>query len=236
LADPEAITLRGLSRAYGDHLALRDVSLGLAAGETLVVLGPNGAGKTTLLRILATLLRPTGGEVAVLGAELPKEAWRVRPRIGFVGHDPLLYRELTVAENLAFHGRLHGLDGAGARRASELLERVSMGAAAGSRVHELSAGMRQRVSICRALLHEPELLLLDEPLANLDPGAASLAEPLIGRSSGLTRVVVTHDPAAGVAEADRVLVLRRNGSVAFAGPAAELGEDRLAAVYSGEGA
>ena len=234
MTDPEAITLRGLSRLYGDYLALRDVSIGLAPGETLSVLGPNGAGKTTLLRVLATLLRPSGGEVAVLGAALPKEAWRVRARIGFVGHEALLYRELTVAENLEFHGRLHGLDGAGSKRAAELLERVGMTAAAAARVHELSAGMRQRVAICRAVLHEPELLLLDEPLSHLDPGAAALAEPLIGTASGRTRVVVTHDPTAGIAEGDQVLVLRRNGSAAYAGPAAGIASEDLAAVYGGD--
>ncbi len=232
MADTDPIVLRGLSRAYGDHLALREVSVELAAGETLAVLGPNGAGKTTLLRILATLLRPSGGEARVLGATLPKEAWRIRGRLGFLGHEPLLYRELTVAENLAFHGRLHGLEGSGARRGDELLERVGMDAAAGARVHELSAGMRQRVAVCRALLHGPELLLLDEPTAHLDPGAAALVEPLIGAGSGHTRVLVTHDPGAGIAGADRVLALGRDGRVAISAPAAEVSRADLDAVYS----
>jgi heme exporter protein A len=231
MADGEAIALRGLSRAYGDRLALRDVSVELATGETLVVLGPNGAGKTTLLRVLATLLRPNEGDVSVLGAELPREAWRVRGRIGFVGHEPLLYRELTVAENLAFHARLHRLGGAGTARASELLEQVGMGAAAGERVHELSAGMCQRVAVCRALLHEPDLLLLDEPQAHLDPGASDLVEPLIGRAASPTRVLVTHDPDAGLREADQVLALRRDGSVAYSGAAAELQPAELREVY-----
>ncbi len=231
MPNPNGIKLRGLSRAYGDRLALREVSLELAAGETLVVLGPNGAGKTTLLRVLATLLRPSGGEVSVLGAELPREGWRVRGRIGYLGHEPLLYRELSVAENLEFHSRLHGLGPGGAERARELLERVGMGAAASERVHELSAGMCQRVAVCRALLHEPDLLLLDEPQAHLDPGASALVEPLIGAGSGPTRVVVTHDPEAGLEEADHALVLRRNGSVAFAGAAAEVATAELREVY-----
>ena len=235
VADPEAIALRGLSRAYGDHLALRDVSLELPAGETLAVLGPNGAGKSTLLRILATLLRPSGGEAEVLGAVLPRQAWKVRARIGYLGHEPLLYRELTVAENLEFHGRLHGLEGRGAARAAELLEQVGMDAAAEVRVHELSAGMRQRVAVCRALLHEPELLLLDEPNAHLDPGASELVEPLIGADSGHSRVLVTHDPGAGLAGADRVLALRRDGRVAIAAAAAEVTRADLDAVYSPTG-
>jgi heme exporter protein A len=233
LPDPEAIALRGVSREYGDRLALRDVSLELPPGATLVVLGPNGAGKTTLLRILATLLRPSGGEVEVLGASLPRQAWRVRGRIGFLGHEPLLYRELTVIENLAFHARLHGLDGDGEKRARGLLERVAMDARAEERVANLSAGMRQRVAVCRAALHEPELYLLDEPLAHLDPEAAALVEPLIGRGVGRTRVLVTHDPGRDMADADLVLALRRDGSVAYAGEPGGLEEARLAGVYGG---
>ncbi|MGI8461746.1 MAG: ATP-binding cassette domain-containing protein [Solirubrobacterales bacterium] len=231
MAPSDAIALREVSRAYGESLALRDVSVGLAPGETLVVLGPNGAGKSTLLRILATLLRPSAGEVTVLGCELPRQAWKIRGRIGFLGHDPLLYRELTAAENLAFHARLHGLGGGGAARSAELLERVGMGAAAGVRAGEMSAGMRQRVAVCRALLHEPELLLLDEPLAHLDPGAAALVEPLIGAGTGSTRVVVTHDPRAGLAEADQVLALRADGSFAFAAVASGVGLALLGEAY-----
>ena len=115
-ADPAtgepALRLAGLRRDYGDRTALDGVGLELAAGESLVVLGPNGAGKTTLLRILATLLRPSGGEVFVLGCSLPREAWKLRGRIGYLGHEPLLYRDLTGRENLRFHARLHGISGA----------------------------------------------------------------------------------------------------------------------------
>ena len=232
MAEPDAIALRGVSREYGDRLALRDVGLELPRGATLVVLGPNGAGKTTLLRICATLLRPSGGEVSVLGSSLPREAWKVRGRIGFVGHEPLLYRELTVSENLAFHARLHGLDG-GEERARQLLEQVAMDGRAGERVANLSAGMRQRVAVCRAALHEPELYLLDEPLAHLDPEAAELVEPLIGPAEGRTRVLVTHEPERDLAAADVALALRRDGSVAYAGPPGGLDPARLAGVYGG---
>ena len=232
MAEPDAIALRGVSREYGDRLALRDVGLELPRGATLVVLGPNGAGKTTLLRICATLLRPSGGEVSVLGSSLPRKAWKVRGRIGFVGHEPLLYRELTVSENLAFHARLHGLDG-GEERARQLLEQVAMDGRAGERVANLSAGMRQRVAVCRAALHEPELYLLDEPLAHLDPEAAELVEPLIGPAEGRTRVLVTHEPERDLAAADVALALRRDGSVAYAGPPGGLDPARLAGVYGG---
>ena len=148
------------------------------------MLGPNGAGKTTLLRVLATLLRPTAGEVSVLGCALPREAWKARGRIGYLGHEPLLYRDLTGAENLRFQARLHGLGGEAAERIAELLEQVGMSRRAGELVRNLSAGMVQRLAVCRAVLHEPELLLLDEPRSHLDPEAAAMVEPLLGSAPG----------------------------------------------------
>jgi len=204
----EAIELRGLRRDYGERTALDGVGLKLAAGESLVVLGPNGAGKTTLLRILATLLRPSGGEAIVLGRSLPDQAWQLRGRIGYLGHEPLLYRDLSGRENLRFHARLHGVDGEAAEdRIAALLAAVGMERRADERVAELSAGMRQRLAICRCVLHEPELLLLDEPDSNLDAEGRELAQALIGPGEGSTRVVVTHDPDRHLPEADQVLRL-----------------------------
>jgi len=203
-----ALRLAGLRRDFGERAALDGVGLELRRGETLVVLGPNGAGKTTLLRILATLLRPSGGEAAVLGCSLPDEAWRLRGRIGYLGHEPLLYRDLSGRENLHFQARLHGLDSeAAAGRIEELLRATGMERRADERVAELSAGMRQRLSICRCVLHEPELLLLDEPDSNLDAEGRELARALIGAGANRTRVVVTHDPERHLPEADRVLRL-----------------------------
>ena len=201
-----ALELRALTRRYGERLALADLTVTLEDGQTLAVLGPNGAGKTTLLRLLATLLRPHSGELRVLGHALPQEGWAVRGRIGLLGHEPLLYRELTARENLAFHAALHGVE---TGRAEQLLTAVGMERRADEPVRTLSRGMVQRVAVCRALLHDPELLLLDEPRANLDPAASELVEPLIGRSSGRTRVIVSHDPAGLLAEADLVLGLVR---------------------------
>jgi len=207
------IEVEGLERRYGDRVALSGVSFTLDEGQTLVVLGPNGAGKTTLLRVLATLLRPHSGSVAVLGASLPGEAWKVRGRVGYLGHEPALYRSLTARENLLFSARLHGVaDG----RVDELLDRVGLARRGNDRVDEFSRGMKQRVAAARAVLHDPELLLLDEPLSAVDPGAADLLEPLIGRASGRTRVVVTHDVEHGTREADQVLRLRAGRQVAGA--------------------
>ena len=179
-----ALELREVTRRYGERTALAPVSVTLQAASTLAVLGPNGAGKSTLLRLLATLLRPHGGELRVLGHALPDEGWAVRGRIGLLGHEPLLYRELTARENLAFHAALHGV---APERAEELLRTVGMERRGDEPVRTLSRGLVQRVAVCRALLHDPELLLLDEPRANLDPSASDLVEPLIGRASGRTR-------------------------------------------------
>jgi heme exporter protein A len=202
------IELRGLRRNFGDTPVLDGIDLTLGAGESLVVLGPNGAGKTTLLRILATLLRPGGGEARVLGAQLPGEAWKARGRIGFLGHEPLLYRDLSGRENLRFHAKLHGLRGAEAEaRIDALLAAVGMERRAEQRVAELSAGMRQRLAICRCVLHEPELLLLDEPDSNLDAEGRELARELIGPGEGRTRVLVTHDPERALPDADQILRL-----------------------------
>jgi ABC-type multidrug transport system ATPase subunit len=204
-----AIELRRLRRDFGERTALAGISARLEPGESLAVLGPNGSGKSTLLRILAGLLRPSGGEVTVLGCSLPKETHRLRGRVGYLGHDPLLYRDLSARENLSLAAALHGLDpAASAVRIEQLLEAVRMGGRGDDRVAELSAGMKQRVDICRAVLHEPELLLLDEPDAHLDSDARVLVEPLIGPGGGPSRVVVSHDRESAMAGADVVLELR----------------------------
>jgi heme exporter protein A len=225
---PPAVALEGVGRAYGERVALRDVSFTLPAGATVAVFGANGAGKTTLLRILAGLLRPHAGRAWVLGAELPREAYRARGRVGLLGHEPMLYRDLTVRENLRFHARLHGVN---ARRAEELVERVGLAARADEPLRTLSRGMAQRAAICRTVLHAPELLLLDEPLANLDPGGAAAVAPLIGRGAGPARVLISHDAEQGLAEADHVLGLR-GGRQAIWAPAAQVGLADVRGLYA----
>jgi heme exporter protein A len=222
-----AVEVDGLARHYGEREALSEVTLSLASGQTLVVFGPNGAGKTTLLRVLATLLRPHAGSVRVLGESLPGDAWAVRGRIGLLGHEPLLYRELTARENLRFHARLHCV---AEQRVQELLERVGIAQRADEPLRTLSRGMVQRVAVARAVLHEPELLLLDEPRSNLDPAAVELIEPLIGASSGCTRVVCSHDPGSGLAEADVVLGLRA-GRTVLLDAAADVTPEEIVELY-----
>ena len=226
-APPAAIELDGLTRRYGERVALEGVTLAIPPGTTLVVFGPNGAGKSTLLRVLATLLRPHAGVARILGRALPDEGWAVRGRIGLLTHEPLLYRDLSGRENLRFHARLHGVAFA---RVEELLERVGLRLRADDRVNTYSRGMVQRLAVCRAVLHEPDVLLLDEPRANLDPAAADLVEPLIGAASGRTRVVTSHDPAGGLAEADVALGLR-GGRPALLAQADRVQTSEIGALY-----
>jgi heme exporter protein A len=223
-----AIELRGLTRRFGERAALRDVSVEVPTGATLAVLGRNGAGKSTLLRILATLLRPHAGSVSVLGEELPRRAYAVRPRVGLLGHEPLLYRDLSGRENLEYHAQLHGVAPA---RVEELIGAVGMDARADDPVRSLSRGMVQRLAVCRAVLHDPEVLLLDEPRANLDPQATELIEPLIGGGNGRTRVMTSHDPPAALHEADLVLGLR-DGKVALVSRADAVDPDALRELYA----
>jgi heme exporter protein A len=200
-----AIELERLERRYGERVALGGVSVRVEEGQTLAVLGGNGAGKTTLLRVLAGLLRPHGGAARVLGASLPGERWRLPAQVGYVGHEPLLYRELSGRENLRYHAALHGVPRS---RIHTVLTDLDIADRADEPVRDLSKGLVQRIAIARAVLHDPPLLLLDEPRANLDPAAAELVEPLIGRASGRTRVLVSHDVQGALEESDAALGLK----------------------------
>ncbi len=210
--DSPALELVGLVRRYGERAALDDVSFTLDAGRPLVVFGPNGAGKSTLLRVLATLLRPHAGTVEVLGEPLPARGWAVRGRVGLLSHEPLLYRDLSPRDNLRFHARLHGV---GPDRVEEVLDAVQLGLRADDPLHTFSRGMVQRAAVARAVLHDPALLLLDEPRANLDPAAAELVEPLIGAASGRTWEVTTRVRAGRSRRRPRAR--RRTGRPAGAG-------------------
>ncbi|MBK5230146.1 MAG: ABC transporter ATP-binding protein [Thermoleophilia bacterium] len=226
-----AIRVNGLTRYYGERAALHDVSFELAAGQTLSVFGANGAGKTTLLRVLATLLRPHEGEVSVLGHTLPDDAYAVRGRIGLIGHEALVYRELTARENLTFTARLYGEPKQRiAAVVGDMLERVELDGRADEPVRNFSKGMLQRLAAARAMLPQPELLLLDEPRANLDPGAALLLDPFIGPAGHHTRVIVTHDIDYGLEQADLALGLRL-GRVEWLKPAAQVSDGEARRLY-----
>jgi heme exporter protein A len=217
-----------LVRRFGERAVLREVSVSVPTGATLAVLGRNGAGKSTLLRILATLLRAHAGEVRVLGEELPRRGFAVRGRLGLLGHDPLLYRDLSGRENLTYHARLYGV---AFSRVEEVLDAVGMRERADEPVRLLSRGMVQRIAVSRVVLHRPSLLLLDEPLANLDPAATELVGPLIGPGCGATRVLTSHDPKAALAEADLVLGLQ-DGRAAFLTEPSQVDPDSVARLYA----
>jgi heme exporter protein A len=211
------IRAAGLRRALGGAPVLGHVDLTVAAGELVVLLGPNGAGKTTLLRVLAGLLRPSGGELALFGVDARRGAGAVRSRLGYVGHESACYPDLTGAENLAFYAALFGLRDARARIA-ELLAWAGLEAAAHRPVRTYSRGMQQRLAVARALLHRPALLLLDEPFSGLDPEAADrLAARLAAlRAEGCAVVLATHDLDRTAPLATRTTVLHR-GRVVWQG-------------------
>jgi heme exporter protein A len=203
----------GLVKRFGERRAVDRVDVELAAGECLAVLGPNGAGKSTLLRMLATLLRPDEGELRVCGHDLPDRAGRARAQIGYLGHDPLVYLDLTARQNLELYADLYGLPDA-RRRADEALDRVGLLARSYDLVRTFSRGMAQRLGLARTLLHEPRLLLLDEPYAGLDAAGAHLLDAVLAdaaRERGV--VIVTHEVERGVALAGRLLVLRAGRAV-----------------------
>jgi len=224
-----AIAARGLEKRFGPVAALRGIDLEVSRGSLLAVLGPNGAGKSTLLRLLAGLARPSAGTLRV-GPDDPDRR-RARSRIGFIGHATMLYPALTARENLLFVGRLYAVPDP-ARRAAELLEAHGLAAAADRPAASLSRGMAQRLAIARGLVHDPPVVLLDEPFTGLDrAGAGRLATWLRAvQRGGRTAVLVTHDLARAAELADAAVVLVR-GRVAHRCGTADLAGGGLERAY-----
>jgi heme exporter protein A len=208
MSDPGPILeAHELTRLFGRQRAVQGLSFILASGQSLALFGPNGAGKTTLLRLLAGLLRPTAGHASIGGKDIRTDS-TIRGRVGLISHQSMLYPALTALENVEFTARLHGV--AEARAASmRALETLGVANRASSYVRTLSRGMQQRVSIARAIVHDPAVLLLDEPYTGLDAsGAAALSELLHGlRASGATMVLVTHNVVEGLAVASHAAVM-----------------------------
>lgn len=200
------IEARSLEKWYGPHPAIRGIDFTLRAGEFMTLFGPNGAGKTTLLRLLAGSLRPTRGEIRFADTDAADEhAWR--RRIGVLSHQTFLYGQLTAEENLRFYGRLFGLPGLQAR-IDRLLDQVGLTDRRSELVRTYSRGMQQRLALARTLLHDPEMVLLDEPYTGLDPHAAKMLREVLEhlRDGRRTIVLVTHNLSQGLELADRVVV------------------------------
>ena len=211
------VSATGLEKRFGPVTALDGVDFDVAAGAVVAVIGPNGAGKTTLLRVLAGLARPSAGSVHYAG---DTDRRRARRFVGYIGHATFLYPQLTARENLHFTARIYGIAD-GAARVATLLDELGLEAVADRAAGSFSRGLAQRLAIARALVHDPKLLLLDEPFTGLDPVSADRLAARVDALRGADRaiVLVTHDLTRAAALADRVLVLVR-GRVAFASNAA----------------
>ncbi|MBC7809608.1 MAG: heme ABC exporter ATP-binding protein CcmA [Burkholderiales bacterium] len=228
------IVIHALVKAYGLMPVLRKLDLSIERGEFVALLGANGSGKSTLLRLLTGLSQPTAGTITVGGWEMPREADAVRAQIGLVSHKPLLYENLTARENLAFFARLYNLSRADAdARTKQLLERVGLIKRRDDAVRTFSRGMQQRLSIARALLHDPAILLLDEPYTGLDVDAAAMLDQILTENQrvGRTIIMAVHDIERAASLASRVVMIAR-GVVGYDAPSSALDAAGLAEKYS----
>lgn len=203
------ISVKGLTKRFAGHVALHDIDLNIEQGEFVIILGPNGAGKTTLLKILETLVRPSYGSVKIGGLELSRSAVEIRKKIGAISHESYLYGDLTVEENLHFYGKMYGLPESELTvRIQTLLEQLHLEQRCMDRVSTLSRGMKQRLSIARSLIHDPDIILMDEPYTGLDlRSACDLDNMLLENSRKVTVLMVTHDLERAFVICDRVIIL-----------------------------
>jgi heme exporter protein A len=225
------IEVAGLTKSFGAKRVLRGVDLTVADGQFLTLVGPNGAGKTTLIRIIATLAKPTSGQVRVGGVSASEDADAVRRRIGLVSHRTLLYDDLSGEENLLFYARMYGVPQM-RERVHAVLDQVELYARRRDPVRTFSRGMQQRLAIARAILHQPSLMLLDEPYTGLDPRAAAVLRGLLESLAcqGQTVLMTTHDLALGLESADHVAILA-DGLIAFRSDAKALDDAAFRRAY-----
>jgi heme exporter protein A len=225
------IIVKKLVKRFGLKTVLRGLDFQVSQGEFVALLGPNGAGKTTFLRILASLSRPSLGQVNIAGYALPSQAAAVRRRLGVVSHMPLLYGDLTAEENLQFYGRMYNLPELPAR-VDEVLEMVGLSARRRDLVRTFSRGMQQRLAIGRAVLHDPEVMLFDEPYTGLDQDASEMLDGVLRRvaAAGRTVVMTSHDLARAESLASRFDILSR-GVIAASTSRDSLGAGNLLDFY-----
>jgi len=225
------IQVRKLVKRFGMKTILNGLDLDVSPGEFVALLGPNGAGKTTFLRILASLSRPSLGEVRVAGHLLPHEAAEVRARLGVVSHQPLLYADLTAEENLRFYGRMYGIPRL-EQRVTEVLEMIGLDSRRRDLVRTFSRGMQQRLAIGRGVLHDPEVMLLDEPHTGLDQDASSMLDGVLRSvaAQGRTVVMTSHDLVRAEDLATRFDILSR-GVIAASATRRQLSRSNLLTFY-----
>ena len=225
-----ALEVRDLSRTFGARKALDGVTFELPKGAFLSIFGPNGAGKTTMLKVLSTLTNPSKGSARVVGFDVVEDAVQLRERIGFISHNPLLYPDLTAEENLEFFAELYCIDNPKAR-VRELLSAVELDHRRFDAVSGFSRGMTQRLSIARALLHNPEVIFLDEPYSGLDPHAMDILDSLIASvRAEHTFVMISHDLQKGLELCSHALILAKGKVVLFEEREA-IDPDAFAATY-----
>lgn len=229
LGDGRVVHAENLGKAFGRSVVLRDLTLSVTAGEAVTIFGPNGAGKSTMLRLLAGLTAPTSGSLRLLETDPASAA--VRRRVGLVAHQSFLYPDLTARENLLFYARMYGLEDAAAR-ADAWLERVALVDVGDRAVRLFSRGMEQRLALARALIHDPDIVLLDEPWSGLDAAAADWLGGLLRDLHARNRTIVaaTHDFERGLAVSTRVLIVHR-GRVAWDAPVNASSAAAVDAVY-----
>jgi heme exporter protein A len=202
------ISIEKLSKAFGTNIVLRNINLKIEKGEFLTIFGPNGAGKTTLIKIMATLVTPTSGNVIIEGLDIKENPIEIRKKIGVISHETYLYHELTAAENLRFFGRMYDTPQL-ETRIDDLIKQVGLTYRKNDRVSTFSRGMKQRLSIARALIHDPPILFLDEPYTGLDQHAIATFDRILGgmNAQDKTRVLISHDIEHGISLCDRAIIL-----------------------------
>lgn len=225
------VAARGVTKTFGSFDALSGIDLNIKKGEFVTLFGPNGAGKTTLIKLLSTLTKPTSGSLRVAGYDTSKEAGKVRASVGVISHDPYLYENLSAYENIKFFGEMYGVPDT-ATRAKELIELVGLG----SRLHDLvrafSRGMKQRLSVARSIVHDPSVLLLDEPYTGLDQKGARIFTDTLKwlKSHERTILMTTHNIDEGLQLSDRVGIIM-SGKIVYEGSASGLNKDSFKNLY-----
>ena len=229
--DDTVIEIKGLTRSFGNHLALGGIDLKIERGKTLAIFGPNGAGKTTLIKILATIMKPSSGEILVNGLNLKENAEKICPGIGFVTHQTFLYSNLTAYENLRFYCQMYDVHGF-KERIRQVATMVGMESRLYDKVSTLSRGMQQRLSLARALLHNPAIMLLDEPETGLDQQAISMLWAALKKeeAAGRTIILTSHSLERGLAVCDQVVILNQ-GKIVYQKPSKGLGLAGLRQAY-----